>query len=107
MKPFPEGDDKWPVSRNGGDDPRWSKDGKELFYVEGTTLVSVAVVTDPAFSAGEATHLFSALSLQVGGYPNYDVSSDGRRFLLVENVEVEPLRIHVVENWYEAFRDRD
>ena len=107
VKPFPEGDDKWPVSRNGGDDPRWSQDGKELFYVEGATLVSVAVVTDPAFSAGEATSLFSAPSLQNGGYPNYDVSSDGRRFLLVENVEVEPLRIHVVQDWYEEFRDHE
>ena len=107
VKPFPEGDDKWPVSRNGGDDPRWSQDGKELFYVEDATLVSVAVVTDPAFSAGEATSLFSAPSLRSGGYPNYDVSADGRRFVLVENLEVEPLRIHVVQNWYEEFRDRE
>ncbi len=107
MRPFPEGNDKWPVSRNGGGDPRWSKDGKELFYVEGATLVTVAVATNARFSAGEATRLFSALSLQFGNYPNYDVSPDGRRFVLVENADVEPPRIHVVQNWFEEFRNRE
>ena len=61
VRPFPEGDGKWPVSRSGGEDPRWSRDGKELFYVEGDTLVAVAVETTPGFSAGEASRLFFGL----------------------------------------------
>ena len=49
VRPFPEGEGKWPVSRNGGEDLRWSRDGKELFYVEGDTLVAVPVETTPSF----------------------------------------------------------
>ena len=47
------------------------------------------------------------MSLQRGNYQNYDVSPDGRRFVTVEDVEVEPPRIHVVENWFEEFRGRE
>ena len=107
VRPFPEGEGKWPVSRNGGEDPRWSRDGKELFYVEGPTLMAVAVETTAGFSAREPLRLFSELSLQRGNYQNYDVSPDGRRFVVVEDVEVAPPRIHVVQNWYEEFRDRE
>ena len=103
---FPEGEGKWPVSRSGGQNPRWSRDGKELFYVEGDTLVAVAVETTPAFSAGEASRLFSELPLQRGRYPNYDVSPDGQRFVTVENVENVTPAIHVVQNWFEEFRSR-
>ena len=106
VTPFPEGGGKWPVSRNGGEDPRWSRDGKELFYVEGDTLVAVAVGTTPGFSAGEAERLFSEFSLQRGSYPNYDVSPDGQRFVTVESVENATPAIHVVQNWFEEFRGR-
>ncbi len=55
VRPFPEGNDKWPASRNGGGDPRWSKDGKELFYVEGATVVTVAIPDLLAWGQREAT----------------------------------------------------
>ena len=107
VRPFPEGDGKWPVSRSGGQNPRWSRDGKELFYVEGTTLMAVVVETTPGFSAGEASRLFSGLSLQRGNYQNYDVSPDGQRFVTVESVENVTSAIHVVQNWFEEFRGRE
>ena len=107
VRPFSEGEGKWPVSRNRGEDPRWSRDGKELFYVEGATLMAVAVETTAGFSAREPLRLFSELSLPRGNYQNYDVSPDGRRFVVVEDVEVEPPRIRVVQNWYEEFRGRE
>ncbi len=53
VQPFPEGRGKWQVSTSGGGQPRWSKDGKELFYVEGDMLIAVAVRTTPSFSSGE------------------------------------------------------
>ena len=43
VRPFPEGTGKWQVSRNGGNHPRWAKDGGELFYVSGDKLISVPV----------------------------------------------------------------
>ena len=110
VRPFPSGDGQWQVSACGGCQPRWSADGKELFYVEQDTLMAVGVTTSPAFAAVSTTPLFSDPHL-VARTPipvSYDVSTDGR-FVLVDTVESEeakPPSIHVVENWFEEFRDR-
>ena len=69
--------------------------------------MAVVVETTPGFSAGEASRLFSELSLQRGRYPNYDVSPDGQRFVTVETVENVTPAIHVVQNWFEEFRGRE
>ena len=110
VRPFPEGGRKTTLSRRGGQQPRWSRDGTELFYVEGSTLVAVSVPTGPTFSAGSMTRLFEHPSLTRSFYPQYDVSPDGQRFVLVGTVEAEdhkPPSIHVVQNWYEEFRGRE
>ena len=112
VRPFPEGGGRIAVSSNGGTQPRWSRDGKEIFYVEGTTLVAVAVSTRPSFSVGSVTRLFEHRALLPSLWPfaRYDVSGDGRRFVLLvpvdEEVE-EAVSIQIVENWYEEFRDRE
>ncbi len=59
VRPFPSGEGQWLVSTNSGCQPRWSRDGKELFYVEGDTLTAVEVTTSPAFAAVSTTPLFS------------------------------------------------
>lgn len=111
VRPFPEGGRKVTVSSNGGTQVRWSRDGKELFYVEGATLVAVSVSSGPAFSAGSVARLFEHLSLTGSYYPQYDVSADGRRFILAESAglgsEAPQPSIRVVMNWYEEFRDRE
>ena len=107
VRTFPDGDDDRQVSANGGTRPRWSRDGNQLFYVQGETLVTAAVSTKPAFTIGATTPLFQHPSF---GRPGYDVSSDGRRFVVAETLEPEgeePPRIHIVQNWYEEFRDRE
>ncbi len=111
VQPFPEGGRKVTVSSNGGTKVRWSRDGKELFYVEGQTLVAVSVSSGSSFSAGSATRLFEHPGL-IGGteYPPYDISADGQRFILAEWVGAgadapEP-SIRVVMNWFEEFRGR-
>ena len=58
VQPFPEGRGNWPVSTNGGCQPRWSRDGKDLFYVAGDTLLAVAVTTTPSFSFSVPDPLF-------------------------------------------------
>ena len=111
--PFRESGRKVTVSNNGGHQPRWSRDGKELFYVQGETLMAVSVSTDGEFSAGSPEPLFNHPGLRRAlGQPRYDVSLDGRRFILPEPVGFEegktiPSTIHVVQNWYEEFRDRE
>ena len=113
VQPFPEGGSQSTVSSNGGTQPRWSRDGKELFYVEGSTLVAVSVSSGAAFSVGSARPLFEHPNLRDGpgfSHSRYDVSADGRQFVLPELVDLgeeapEP-SIRVVQNWFEDFRER-
>ncbi len=106
---FPEGGGRQQVSVNGGRQPRWSRDAGELFYLEGETLMAVPVTTGLRFSPGIPRPLFKAPSLfrQQGEVRRtYDVSADGRRFLLAEPpVPSEPV-IRVVRNWFAEFQDR-
>ena len=104
------------MSYNGGGQPRWSKGGKELFYVEADTLVAVKVTTKPSFSVGSRRKLFRSSGFGRVRFrgadaiaPQYDVSADGQRFVIAEPVEEEaaPAAIRVVLNWYEEFRDRE
>ena len=96
------------MSSNGGTNVRWSPDGSEIFYVEGGTLVAVRVsISDQDFSVGTSTKLFHHPRLGEWQRTNYDVSLDGRRFLVPQAVggTAQP-SIRVVQNWYEGFRDR-
>jgi len=110
VRDFPHGANRWQVSTNGGAFPRWRHDGKELYFVEGasSSLLAVKVSTQPTFSPGVPVKLFQKRSL-VGGYrnaifPQYDVSTDGSRFIVLEFPQRPPLAIHVVQNWFEEFR---
>ncbi len=113
VRPFPEGGGRTAVSTDGGTQPRWSTDGTEIFYVEGSTLVAVQVSTRPDFSVGSVTRLFEHRALtpqSAWPFPRYDVSADGRRFILPALVDEEAeqeVQIRVVQNWYEEFRDRE
>ena len=101
------------VSSGGGAQVRWSRDGKELFYVEGAKLIVVRVSTEGEFSAGSPKELFEHPGLRNSfNIPNYDVSLDGQTFILAKPVgydgtEASPPSIRVVQNWYEEFRDRE
>ncbi len=110
VRPFPEGGGKWQISTNGGTQPRWSRDGKELFYVEGSILMAAPVNATPSFSVSTPARLFEDASLSGFLQPNYDVSKEGQRFVLVGIAGDEadtPRSIHVVQNWFAAFRDRE
>ena len=109
VRPFPKGEGQWQVSAQGGGQPQWSRDGRELFYVEGDTLIAVEVSTSPSFTTGATTRLFRHPNLRATVAHRYDVSPDGQRFVLVETIESEEAKapsIHVVENWFSEFRDR-
>lgn len=111
MREFPSGSRRWLISENGGCQPRWSREGDELFYIEGTTLIAVEVASGPNFRIGPAERLFSDSKLTHDYGWSYDVSGDGR-FVMIEDVEDEsgePRKpaIRIVENWYEEFRDRE
>ena len=82
---FPEFTDKRQVSSAGGMQPRWRRDGKEIFYlaVDGT-MMAAPVPTPAETSAGLPVPLFRAAVSPSPNVPQYDVTADGSRFLVLE-----------------------
>lgn len=98
-----EGGGRIQVSANGGSQPWWRRDGKELFYVAGETITAVPVIQGPELSFGKPVALFQQPGLAVAGR-HYDVSADGQKFVVIELVgEVAPPVIRVVEDWFSEF----
>jgi eukaryotic-like serine/threonine-protein kinase len=105
VRSFPSGN-KWQVSAHGGVAPRWRRDGKEIFYIEGRKLMAVPVAAHPVLAPGAPAALFE-LPMVLGAALEYDAAADGKRFIVRERPENEPpLAIHVVHNWFEEFRGR-
>jgi Tol biopolymer transport system component len=97
---FPGAVGKWQVSRGGGTEPRWRGDGKEIFYLGPTgTMTAVAVSTVGTFSTGTATPLFQfhgRAAISSTDAFSYDVSKDGKRFLVnryVKPASITPLTV--------------
>jgi Tol biopolymer transport system component len=105
VRTFPGNGGKWRISPDGGNSPRWRRDGRELFYVQQDTLMAVPVTATPTFSAGTPVRLFSRRTLATGML-EYDAAPDGKRFVVREGpVDTRPLAIHVVNNWFEEISD--
>ena len=81
------GEGKWQISNGGGSLPRWSRSGKEIFYLAGENMMAVPVRTEPRFEPGVAVKLFSKPDLQY-----FDVEPDGEHFVLVESPNRRPGR---------------
>jgi Tol biopolymer transport system component len=84
VQPFPATGEKWHVSARGGSEPRWRRDGRELFFLgSDMVMMSVDLKNGPS-DAGAAVPLFQT-RVPLTGNPyrsNYTVSRDGRRFLV-------------------------
>jgi serine/threonine-protein kinase len=93
---------KTPISIGGGQEARWSRDGRELFYRDPgkNQLVAVEVQTSPALRAGQPKALFE-LSTSA-----WDVAPDGQRFLVVkpQEAEAETPQLQVVVNFFDELR---
>ena len=111
VRPFPGPGGKWMISSDGGTEPVWSPDGKELFYRSGNRMMAVDVEGGEAFRASRPRVLFEGnyeFSLVDTGR-NYDISTDGKRFLMIKPAnEQQPAAptIHLVINWFEELRRR-
>ncbi|MCH7717775.1 MAG: protein kinase, partial [Gemmatimonadetes bacterium] len=83
--PNPEVGGRWVVSQAGGDVPRWSRSGRELFYHGGRgSMVAVEVETGATFSLGTSRVLFTNPDYALGGlHPSYDVAPGDNRFLMI------------------------
>ncbi len=112
VRPFPNvDDDLWILSTAGGLKPLWSRDGRELFYVEPGTpthLMAVPVQTDPGFEHQSPQEVLEWPYDWGNEGRSYDVSPDGERFLTVKPVETgedtQPPQINIVTNWFDELK---
>lgn len=85
VQPFPPTGAKWQVSPTGGEQPRWRRDAKELFYLApDRTMMAVPILVPGAFDAEAPRRLFQSPYFPIGDInisQSYDVTADGMRFL--------------------------
>jgi eukaryotic-like serine/threonine-protein kinase len=121
VRPFPSTEaGQWRVSREGGTEPLWARDGRELYYRSPTgALMRVAATRSDAWTTEAPTQLFEGSPYVLAGKGDfsqlarrtYDVSPDGRRFLMIKNPGGRPTasaapRIVVVQNWFEELTSK-
>jgi hypothetical protein len=97
------------VSSTGGDEPRWSADGRQLFYTSGTTLMAVTVEAGKSFNTSAPTPaLTNVYNLRTESGNSYDVERPSGRFLMLRPSEANvPLTsLHLIVNWREELRDK-
>ena len=105
IEPFPGPGSIRRVSREEGTEPVWAKNGREIFYRVDSKVMRVSVEVDPELTLGTPELLFEG-SYETNALrsPNYDVTSDGDRFLMIRGAEGEVTSINVVLNWFEELK---
>jgi eukaryotic-like serine/threonine-protein kinase len=105
VRPIPAREGKWQISNDGGSEPLWSRAGRQLFYRRSDQVRAVDVQFGSTFSASKPRLLF-----EQPGYGadeplrEWDISLDGRRFLMVKMEEGRPQPVTemiLVQNWFE------
>src|SRR5476649_1451479 len=103
--PFPPSSSgvKWLVSRGGGVQPRWRRNGRELFYIsQDSKMMSVEVTTQPVFQSGTPHALFQTEIVDTGirnGPMSWDLAPDGNRFLIITANSSDTSSLTVALNW--------
>ncbi len=87
VRPFPDGPGKWQVSTDGGQYPRWRRDGKELYFTFNNSMHAAAIrVVGSSLEPGVPRVLFGFAPMALGTdhppYHRYAVAADGQRFLI-------------------------
>jgi len=114
VQPYPMMNGKYQISTGNAAAPLWSADGKQVFYFGSDGRIhAVDVQTEPAFSFGKAAALSTTGIVQQVGFPrNYDISPNGKRFIVVLNAERNQNRqsstveIKVALNWIEELKQK-
>jgi dipeptidyl aminopeptidase/acylaminoacyl peptidase len=91
---------KWTVSKEGGRQPRWRDDGKELFFAsaEGDAILSASIEYDPLPQPVDPQKLFDVNMSEISR-SQYVVSKDGQRFIVLVQNEENLENLKVITNW--------
>jgi len=119
VQPYPGPGPRQQVTANGGTGPAWSHDGRELFYTITppgaggqatlTKMMASQVTLRPTFTVGVPRQLFEGRFGATSGIRSYDVTADGKRFLMVQQKERPPVaaaEMILVQNWIEEVKAR-
>jgi hypothetical protein len=108
VRPFPGPGMKQQVSSEGGIQPLWAKDGKQLFFRWQDQVWVVDVRTDGGFAASKPRLLFERPGHAMGApIRGYDLSLDGKRFLMVKFEQTKPTPVTemmLVQNWFKELK---
>ena len=107
VQPFPGPGEPRQVSTDGGTEPVWARNGRELFFKQGEKMMVVDVTLAPTFTASRPRLLFEGryeVSFLVSGMRFYDVSPDGRFLMVKSDTPTTPRQLHLVVNWFEELK---
>lgn len=100
---FPKAGARSRISNEGGHSPAWAPDGRTLYYVQDRKMIEVTLETSPAVRVLRREALFEGSYQQYRWSRQYDLTPDGKRFVMVRNAERKNLE--VVTNWFAEIRD--
>jgi Tol biopolymer transport system component len=111
VRSLPDLKGKWQISNGGGLSPLWSPTGDEIFYVSTIgKMMAVSIKTTPIFSQGQTRELFDVSQMSFPNDPvtNYDVSKDGKRFIMIKNVmsNTRVSSFNYIENWTQRLKEK-
>ena len=113
VRPFPSGEGKWQISTSGGRFPRWSRNGKELFYrTEDSKIMMTTYTTSGDSFRADKPQLWSPGQFTdfLGGISNLDLHPDGKRFAVLRALGTEQAtavnKVDFIFNFFDELRRR-
>ncbi len=103
VMPFPGGFGKWQISADWGKEPRWSSDGKTLYYTTKHGLAAVGISGTLSLVIGRSREIYKDISTySAESGINFDIAPDGRFLFTRPKDETQPIQqINVVMNWFD------
>jgi Tol biopolymer transport system component len=108
VRRFPSLEGRWQVSTDGGDQPRFSPDGREIFYRSGDRMMVASFASEPQVSFSPPRVLFEGrydVDPFANDARNYDIMPDGQNFVMIRRDD-EASEVRVVLNWIEELKQR-
>jgi serine/threonine-protein kinase len=99
--------ERWQISHGGGKSPRWSRDGRQLFYLTRDSLVAVQVSSGPEFAVQSQHALFSTAGFDTDPRAAYDVLPGDAGFIMLKlgAAQKSTLRLVMLDDWRAALAD--
>ncbi len=108
IQPFPGGGGKWQVTSEESYEPKWSPDGKTLYYYSPGRFMAVDIQTHPSLVIGKPRQIATYPGFPVDSGVSYDLTPDGKYIITTTAKEDDELlhQVHVVLNWADDLRRR-